>query len=164
MDLITYSQLFKNVFLLKMKALFTTLFIFCLITGSFAQEKKRGGYEFHLSLANGYYDQKEYGKAIESIKDALRTKRNKPHVYVLRAKIHLARNNNPEAISDLERASKMGSEEADKMLVELGLKPYGAMSQKQTEAFENEVEEYLKKIEAQNEPKQKGDKKTKTRK
>lgn len=147
-----------------MKYFLTFILVCCFLTGAFAQEKKRGGYEFHFSLAQGYYDQQEYAKAIKSIKDALRTKRNDPHIYVLRAKIHLTRNSNLEAIADLERASRMGSEEADKMLKELGLKPHGSFSETEAEAFENEIDEYLKKQEAQKEPKQKRDKKTKTRK
>lgn len=124
-----------------------------------AQEQTLGGFDFHFSMAQGYYDQQEYDKAIESIKDALISKRNNPHIYVLRAKIHLARTNNLDAISDLKRASRIGSEEADKMLGNLGLKPPGAMGQIETESFENEIDIYLEKIETKQEPKQKKPKK-----
>jgi tetratricopeptide (TPR) repeat protein len=164
MDSLKFSQLCKYVLKSNMNYLLSLILVCCFLTGGFAQENRRGGYDFHLSLAYGYYDQQEYAKAIESIKDALRTKRNKPHIYVLRAKIHLARNGNLEAIADLNRASRLGSEEADKMLAELGAKSPRAMSQKEVEAFENDLNEYLKKQEAKKEPKLKKDKKTKTRK
>lgn len=138
-----------------MNYLLTFLMILVLSSAGKAQEQRRGGYDFHLSLALGYYDQQEYAKAIESIKDALRTKRNQPHIYVLRAKIRLVQNNNIEAIADLERASRLGSEEADNLLKELGVKPPRAMNEKEAEAFEKEIDEYLEKIETKKEPKQK---------
>jgi tetratricopeptide (TPR) repeat protein len=144
---------------------FLTFLMVCLISaGAVAQVQKRGGYDFHLSLAQGYYDQQEYAKAIESIKDALRSKRNDPSIYVLRAYIHIARNNNADAIRDLQRASRIGSEEADKMLIALGAQPHGALSKGEVESFESDVDKYLKRIEAEKQPKQKRPKKTKTRK
>jgi predicted Zn-dependent protease len=147
-----------------MKKLFILALACFLATSAYSQEKSRGDYEFHFSRALGFYDQKKYEMATKSINLAIVSKRNDPAIYILQAKINLATNKKPTAISNLQKASRIGSEEADKMLIELGSQPYKALNKQDAEAFENEIEEYLKKIEAQNEPNQKRDKKTKTRK
>jgi len=149
-----------------MKSILTLIISFLIAGGVFAQEKKRGAYEFHLEKAQEYYDQKFYELAMESVKGALRTKRNDPNIYLLKADINLALNKKQNAISDLQKASRIGSAEADKRLVELGSEPWRHLEEPEAKELENDLEEYLKKNEETTSSKDKKDKKpkkTKTR-
>jgi len=147
--------------------LLLSLVAMCFFAGvASAQEKKRGDYEFHLSKAYAYYHQKNYDLAMESVKGALRTKRNEPKIFLLKADINLALDRKPEAIRDLQKASRIGSDEADKKLIELGSKPLKSLNETEAKELENDLEKYLRKIEEEKLKKNNREnrvKKTKTR-
>jgi tetratricopeptide (TPR) repeat protein len=148
--------------------LILSLVITCFFAGGvFAQEKKRGDYEFHLKKAQEYFNQKNYDLAMESVKGALRTKRNDPNIYLLKADINFALDKFTDSIKDLQKASRIGSEEADKRLAAIGSKAWKALEETEAKEFEKDLEEYLRKVEEVENPsktkKEKKPKKTKTR-
>lgn len=130
----------------------------------FAQEKKRGGYDFHMQKAKEYFEQKEYELAKESFKSAVRSKRNNPEAYLLRANIAMAEDNRADAINYLNRASRIGSETADKLLIDMGAEPWRALNDKEAQEFNNDLENYFevtnKEANTENKKKKKDKKKT----
>ncbi len=98
------------------------------------------GAEHQYELAQEAYAEERYNEALKYLNTSIMSTKRNTDMYILRAKVFLAINENKRALRDLHKASRIGSYKADLMLDSLLGRTKETKSNQQ---FMEDLEEYL---------------------